>query len=114
MPNVLFENHEKYGIIKIIGEVNILNNNELKNVFNEAFNLDQYKIIIDFSQTTYIDSSAISVIISARNNIIAKNGTILFCNLPQTIEKIFSIIGFKGIITFCQNLNEAIKIIESK
>jgi len=106
-----FDNKSTYGIISVEGEVNILNNNEFKTIFNEAFNANQYKIIVDFSQTTYIDSSAISVIIASRNTIVSKNGTIVFCNLPATIEKVFNIIGFKGVVKFYKTLADAVAFI---
>jgi len=114
MITAKFENKGTYGIISVEGEVNILNNNEFKSIFNEAFNANQYKIIVNFSKTTYIDSSAISVIISSRNTIVSKNGIITFCCLPVTIEKVFGIIGFKGVVNFFKTLEEAVAYIESK
>ena len=114
MMTAKFENKGKYGVISIEGEVNILNNNDFKNIFTEAFNAGQYKLIVNFSLANYIDSSAISVIISSRNTIVSKGGNIAFCSLPPTIEKVFGIIGFKGVVKFYRNLDEAVSQFENE
>lgn len=104
-----FENHESYGLISINGEINILNNNEFKTCFTEAFNAGQYKLIVDFKAASYIDSSAISVIITGRNTIVPKGGTLVFSCVPQSIEKVFTIIGFKNVVKMFKNLEEAVE-----
>lgn len=111
---VKFENGPKYGVISIEGEVNILNQNDFKNIFTEAFNAGQYRVILDFSKTRYIDSSAISVIITARNMMISKGGEMIFAALPQTIEKVFVIIGFKGVVKFFENFEKATEYFSQK
>jgi len=104
---VKFENGPDFGVISVEGEVNILNQNDFKNIFTEAFSAGQYRLVIDFSKTRYIDSSAISVIITARNMLISKGGEMVFAALPQTIEKVFMIIGFKGVVKFFENAEKA-------
>lgn len=113
MMTVKFENKNDYGVVYIEGECNIISNAELKNAFNDIFNANQHKLIIDFSKTTYIDSSAISVIITARNTVVSKSGTIVFCSLPQTIEKVFNIIGFKGVVKFFKTQEEAVAFMKT-
>jgi len=114
MMTVKFENKGDFGVVYIEGEVNILNNAELKNAFNDVFNSNQYRLIIDFSKTAYIDSSAISVIIAARNTVVSKNGNIVFCSLPITIDKVFNIIGFKGVVKFFKTQEEAVAFFGTK
>ncbi len=59
-------------------------------------------LIFDFSETDFMDSSGIGVIIGRCRNMGFSGGDVKACNLNERVDKIFTISGLKKIIEVTQ------------
>jgi anti-anti-sigma factor len=67
-----------------------------------------YKIVVDFSKTKYISSAGIRVIIRATKRVRRENGDIRLCGANEQILEVFEVTGLLAILTFDNNLEDAI------
>lgn len=67
------------------------------------------KLIIDLSKTTYLNSTALGVLISGHTSFIKNNGKIILCNVSKSIENIFVITKLTLVFDITETLDEAIK-----
>jgi len=66
------------------------------------------KILCNFSENEFIDSSGIGVLIKAAKNLKPKNGKIVITNTKPEIAEIFKIINLQTLIDIYRNESEAI------
>ncbi|MEI6091048.1 MAG: STAS domain-containing protein [bacterium] len=67
------------------------------------------KLIIDLSKTTYLNSTALGVLISGHTSFVKNNGKIVLCNVSKSIENIFVITKLTLVFDITETLDEAIK-----
>ncbi len=91
--NTVFE--EKVCTLSIEGEIDTLTAPELEQAINDAVPNCE-KMIIDFSQVTYISSGGLRVIIGA-NHTIGKENLILR-GMAQNVYEIFRLTGFTNFL----------------
>ncbi len=68
-------------------------------------------LIIDLESVTYLNSTALGVLISAHANFIKRNGKIILCNVSKSLENIFVITKLTLVFTIAETLDEAIKLL---
>ena len=74
--------------IALHGDIDLYNVNELK---EQLQNCQAENILIDASDLQYIDSTGLGVLVSSRNKLKEKNGTIKIVGLKPHIYKIFAL-----------------------
>lgn len=73
------------------GELDVSNIPELKKVFNEIFQDGHPKVVIDLDRVTYMDSSALGVLVNSLKELRKRNGTLKIANLTGNVERIFKL-----------------------
>jgi anti-sigma B factor antagonist len=68
-------------------------------------------LVIDLAKTTYLNSTALGVLISAHANFVKREGRIILCNINKSIQNIFVITKLSLVFTIVETLDEAIKLI---
>lgn len=68
-------------------------------------------LIINLDKVSYLNSTALGVLISAHANFAKRNGKIILCNISKTIENIFVITKLTLVFEITETLKEAIKLI---
>lgn len=66
------------------------------------------KVIMDFANVNFMDSSGIGVIIGRYKKISMKKGTICIANAKGSVERIFELSGLYKIIKSYKTLDEAL------
>ena len=84
---------------------------QLRETLREISEQNKNKLIINLEKTTYLNSTALGVLISAHANFVKRNGKIVLCNVSKSIENIFVITKLTLVFPICANLEEAIKCI---
>ena len=56
------------------------------------------KLVLDFAALEYVSSAGLRVILQAQK-IMNKQGTMIICNVNETIDEIFEVTGFIDILT---------------
>lgn len=66
-------------------------------------------VILDFEGVTYLNSTAIGVLIASHASFVKKGGKIVLCNVNKSIENIFVITKLTLVFTIKNNIDEALK-----
>lgn len=66
------------------------------------------KVIIDLNSTTYLNSTALGVLISAHTTFSKNDGKIALCNVSKAIENLFVITKLTLVFPIFENLEEAV------
>lgn len=82
---------------------------ELRKTLQTIADGSKNKIIIDMGKVTYLNSTALGILISAHTTVIKKGGKIVLCNLDKSIENLFVITKLTFVFPIYATLEEAIK-----
>lgn len=83
---------------------------ELKSYLKGISDKNQNNLIINLENVTYLNSTALGVLISAHANFIKRNGKIILCNVSKSIENIFVITKLTLVFTISDTLEDAKKL----
>jgi len=67
-----------------------------------------HRIVIDFQQTTYINSSGFRALLIARRQIEQLQGRLVLCAMPAEIMRLFEIGAFTDVFVICRNRDEGV------
>lgn len=81
----------------------------LKEKLKEISDSKKNKLIIDLENTSYLNSTALGVLISAHANFVKRDGKIVLCNISKSIENIFVITKLTLVFAIADTVEEAIK-----
>lgn len=99
-------------VVKFIGDVDNLVSENYKNKLETLIKENKYKkVIMDFSNVTFIDSSGLGLILGRYNQLKKMNGTLYVCGVNKQTEKIFNIAGIWTIIDKYDSINHALKTV---
>lgn len=85
---------------------------QLKNTLLEIANSGADKLIINMEKASYLNSTALGILISAHANFVKRNAKVVLCNLDKNLENIFVITKLITVFTVAENLEEAINILQ--
>ncbi|MDR2736041.1 MAG: anti-sigma factor antagonist [Gracilibacteraceae bacterium] len=89
------------------GELDMSNADDLKTLIDRDIDRKRIRtVILDLSAVTFIDSSALGVILGRYKKLLALGGKIQITNTPPHIYRILSISGLPGIIEFTSDGKE--------
>jgi len=83
---------EKRGNVLIVapeGELDVSNVPELQNLLDSHIQKGEIQIIIDLQKVTYMDSSALGVLVNTLKQVRRKNGNLKVSNLVGNVDRIF-------------------------
>lgn len=101
---------EKRGDIKIIGLNGRLDASTSPGVEERLMSLlnqGENRLLIDFSNLTYISSVGLRVLVSLAKNVQKTNGKLALAALNKHIQEIFTIAGFTSIFSIYPSCDEA-------
>lgn len=70
-------------------------------------------LIIDLSKVSYLNSTALGVLISSHATFVKKDGKIILSSISKSIENIFVITKLTLVFTICDTLEDAINSINN-
>lgn len=98
-------------IVSIIGELDHHSAEHIsRKIDTEILKSANKNIIFDFSQTSFMDSSGIGVIMGRYKNIQKLNGKAAAINVNAQIRRIIEMSGLLKIIPICDNIDSAINM----
>ena len=71
--------------------------------------LKKNKLVINLEDVTYLNSTALGVLISAHSNFSKRDGEIILCNVSKSIENIFVITKLSLVFNIEDTLEDAVK-----
>lgn len=77
----------------------------LKKIAEQSHN----RMVIDLKDVSYLNSTALGVLISSHANFTKRNGKIILCNVSKSLENIFVITKLTLVFNITDNLEEAVQ-----
>ncbi len=95
-------------IVAVRGEIDLFTAPELKQVLAESIEGGRTRIVVDLSETTFLDSTALGVLIGAVKRLRSRDGALAIVNVDENIAKTFEITGLDQIFTILATREEAV------
>jgi anti-sigma B factor antagonist len=99
-------------VVAVAGEIDLFTAPELKAALGEALDNGKTRIVVDLTQTTFLDSTALGVLIGAVKRLRSRDGAMTIVNTDVNIAKTFEITGLDQIFTIRGSRDEAIAALD--
>jgi stage II sporulation protein AA (anti-sigma F factor antagonist) len=107
-----FENKNDKLIVHMAGELDHHSAEEVRNKIDDRVDRDNTrKLIMDFSDVSFMDSSGIGVVIGRYKKLNLKKGSICITKISGSVERVFELSGMFKIIKSYKSIEEAIESI---
>ncbi len=98
-------------VLAVRGEIDLFTAPELKQVLAESIEMGRIRIVVDLTETTFLDSTALGVLIGAVKRLRSRHGALAMVNVDDNIAKTFEITGLDQIFTILTTREEAIEAV---
>lgn len=106
-----YKNEDKL-IVKLTGELDHHSAEEVRNKIDDRIARNgSDKVILDFSNVNFMDSSGIGVVIGRYKKLSMKKGEICIANVQESVKRVFELSGMFKIIKLYESVQEAIEVI---
>lgn len=95
-------------VVAVRGEIDLFTAPELKQRLTDAIEGGKTQIVVDLTETTFLDSTALGVLIGAVKRLRTREGSLVIVNVDQNIAKTFEITGLDQIFTIVSERDAAI------
>lgn len=76
-------------------------------VLNEHVEAGHSRLVIDLSGVTYVSSSGLRALLSARRRARAGGGDVVLCGMQPRVREIFEMVGFVSLFKIVASVEEA-------
>lgn len=106
---VKFEEIKSTLVVYLAGELDHHNAEEVRVKIDDAIDINQTsKVILDFTEVTFMDSSGIGVIVGRLKKISSKDGKMCIANINNRVYRVFELSGLFKIIKTYNSVREAL------
>lgn len=95
-------------ILEIVGEIDLYNAPEIKDIISKLIEERSYNVIIDLEKVSYIDSSGIGALISSLSNLKKYHGGLKIINVYASVRKVFELTKLTSFFEIYDSEEEAI------
>lgn len=99
-------------VVAVRGEIDLFTAPDLKTMLLGAIDNGKSRIVVDLSETTFLDSTALGVLIGAVKRLRARDGLLTLVNTDANIAKTFEITGLDQIFLISATRDEAIAALD--
>lgn len=108
----VIEDKDKVTVIKsTVEKLDAIHAPELKSEIVLQNKEGKRNLILDLTDTRYIDSSGLSAVLVANRLCRDSNGTFVLCGLQASVQKLISISQLESILKITPTLNEAVDLV---
>ena len=101
-------------VVAVRGEIDLFTAPELKSALSEAIESGHTRIVVDLTDTTFLDSTALGVLIGAVKRLRSRDGRLTIVNVDDNIAKTFEITGLDQIFTIRASRDEALAALDEE
>ena len=110
--DIKFSNVDGFLIVELIGELDHHSAEEVRVKIDDRIDRDNIKkVILNFRNVTFMDSSGIGVVIGRYRKLKNKDGHISVVEVNKRVDKVFALSGLYKIIKQYKNVQEAMESI---
>ena len=95
-------------VVAVTGEIDLFTVPEFKDRIAKAIDAGVATIVVDLTETTFIDSSSLGVLISAHRRLAGRGGSLRVVCTNDAIVKTFRITGLDGVLAVAGSVDEAL------
>jgi anti-sigma B factor antagonist len=95
-------------IVAVAGEIDLFTAPEFKQRVSAPIDEGRTRVVVDLTETTFVDSSSLGVLIGAHRRLRRLDGTLVIVCSNDAIVKTFRITGLDGVFTIVGSLDEAL------
>jgi len=99
-------------VVAVRGEIDLFTAPELKQKLTDAIEAGKSRIVVDLTETSFLDSTALGVLIGAVKRLRSREGALVIVNTDQNIAKTFEITGLDQIFTILDTCEGAISALD--
>ena len=99
-------------VVAVRGEIDLFTAPELKQKLTDAIEGGKSRIVVDLTDTSFLDSTALGVLIGAVKRLRSRDGALVIVNVDQNIAKTFEITGLDQIFTILPTRDDAIAALD--
>ena len=100
-------------VVAVAGEIDLFTAPELKAALGEGLESGRIRIVVDLTETTFLDSTALGVLIGAVKRLRSRDGVLTIVNTDANIAKTFEITGLDQIFTIRPTRDEAVEALDA-
>ena len=100
-------------VVAVTGEIDLFTAPELKSTLADALEAGHTRIVVDLTETTFLDSTALGVLIGAVKRLRSRDGVLTIVNTDANIAKTFEITGLDQIFTIRPTRDEAVEALDA-
>jgi anti-sigma B factor antagonist len=101
-------------VLAVRGEIDLFTAPELKTALGEAIEAGKSRIVVDLGETTFLDSTALGVLIGTVKRLRTHDGRLTIVNVDQNIAKTFEITGLDQIFTIRGSRDDALAALDEE
>jgi anti-sigma B factor antagonist len=95
-------------VVGVRGEIDIFTAPEFKQLINSAIEAGDDGIVVDLTETTFMDSSSLGVLIAAHRRLRLRGGRLLVVCSNRAVLSTFRITGLEGVFEILGSRDEAL------
>lgn len=95
-------------VVAVAGEIDLFTAPELKKTLADTIENGATRVVVDLSETTFLDSTALGVLIGAVKRLRSRDGQLVIVNVDANIAKTFEITGLDQIFTILGDRDSAV------
>lgn len=95
-------------VVAVTGEIDLFTAPEFKQRVSAPIDEGRTHVVVDLTETTFIDSSSLGVLIGAHRRLRRLEGRLVIVCSNDAIVKTFRITGLDGVFTIVPRLDEAL------
>lgn len=105
-----FRNYKDVLIVDFVGEVDHHYASEIKVKVDYKIERERIsKVILNFEDVTFMDSSGIGTVVGRYKKMKARDGYLCIANIKSTVKRVFELSGLFKIIDTYEDVEEALK-----
>ena len=101
-------------VVAVRGEIDLFTAPELKKTLADAIENGATRVVVDLSETTFLDSTALGVLIGAVKRLRSRDGQLVIVNTDANIAKTFEITGLDQIFTILGDRDSAVAAVDGQ
>src|ERR671916_381148 len=95
-------------VVAVKGEIDLFTAPEFKQRVSAPIDAGRSNVIVDLTETTFIDSSSLGVLIGAHRRLKLRGGTLVVVCDNEAISKTFKVTGLDGVFTLVPTVEDAL------
>ncbi|MEZ4517740.1 MAG: STAS domain-containing protein [Chloroflexota bacterium] len=105
--------HERLGqsdtyVVKVVGRLDQALNAMLEETLTSLLDEGHINLIINLSETSYINSGGLRTLVSAWRRVSRENGSLQLCGLSPRLLEIFAMVGFDQVFEIVPDCREVL------